>query len=177
MHVHTSIFLQIHWHVTVLVHELGYVHGMYMVYTKGAINVYVHGSNMYVHVYRFMSVFELYIHHDVHTMYKRVHAVFCSSSSWYDSDVECVIHFMKCTDIAQPSMYIAEPGTYITEPGTYFAEPGSCRIQLFDSPGLLACHLESPPPDQNTVYRGIYLDIPGCTILGVLVRCYGTGLT
>ena len=54
-----------------------YVHGMYMVCTKGAINVYVHGSNMYVHVYRFMSVFELYIH--VHTMYKRVHAVFCSS--------------------------------------------------------------------------------------------------
>ena len=38
-------------------------------------------------------------------------------------------------------------------------------------------HLESPPPDQNTVYRGIYLDIPGCTILGVLVRCYGTGWT
>ena len=55
--------------------------------------------------------------------------------------VECttrIIHFMKCTDIAQPSMYIAEPGTYIAEPGTYFAEPGSCRIQLFDSPGLLA---------------------------------------
>ena len=51
--------------------------------------------------------------------------------------VECttrIIHFMKCTDIAQPNMYIAEPGTY-------FAEPGSCRIQLFDSPGLLACNL------------------------------------
>ena len=58
--------------------------------------------------------------------------------------VECttrIIHFMKCTDIAQPSMYIAEPCTYIAEPGTYFAEPGSCRIQLFDSPGLLACNL------------------------------------
>ena len=54
-----------------------YVHCMYMVCTKGAINVYVHGSNMYVHVYRFMSVFELYIH--VHTLYKRLHAVFCSS--------------------------------------------------------------------------------------------------
>ena len=58
--------------------------------------------------------------------------------------VECttrIIHFMKCTDIAQPSMYIAEPCTYVAEPGTYFAEPGSCRIQLFDSPGLLACNL------------------------------------
>ena len=54
-----------------------YVHGMYMVCTNGAINVYVHGSNMYVHVYRFMSVFELHIH--VHTMLNRVHAVFCSS--------------------------------------------------------------------------------------------------
>jgi hypothetical protein len=38
-------------------------------------------------------------------------------------------------------------------------------------------HLESRPPDQNTVYRGIYFDIPGCTILGVLVPCYGTGRT
>jgi hypothetical protein len=34
--------------------------------------------------------------------------------------VECtarVIHFMKCTDIAEPSMYIAELGTYIAEQG------------------------------------------------------------
>ncbi len=38
-------------------------------------------------------------------------------------------------------------------------------------------HLESRPPDQNTVYRGIHFDIPGCTILGVLVPCYGTGRT
>jgi len=34
-----------------------YVHGMYMVCTKRAINVYVHCSDMYVHVYRFTYSF------------------------------------------------------------------------------------------------------------------------
>jgi hypothetical protein len=55
----------------------------------------------------------------------------------YVAHVQCTDgyrHFIKCTDIA-------EPGTYIAKPGTYFAEPGSCRIQLFDLPGLLACNL------------------------------------
>ncbi len=55
----------------------------------------------------------------------------------YGAHVECtarLIHFMKCTDIAEPSMYIAELGTYIAEPGTY-------RMQLFYLPDLLACRL------------------------------------
>jgi len=47
--------------------------------------------------------------------------------------VECTdryIHFMKCTDIVEPSTYIAEPGSY--------------RMQLFYSPVLLACRLGLP---------------------------------
>ena len=71
-HVHVSnMYIQVYKSMNT------YVHGMYMVCKKGPINVYVHRSNMHVHVYRFMSVFELYKH--VHTLYKRVHAVFCSS--------------------------------------------------------------------------------------------------
>ena len=34
-----------------------YVHGMYNVYTKCGINMYVHRSDMYVHVYTFMYSF------------------------------------------------------------------------------------------------------------------------
>ena len=54
--------------------------------------------------------------------------------------VECIdryIHFMKCTDIA-------EPGTYTAGLGMYNAEPGSYRMQLFVSPRLLACWLGLP---------------------------------
>jgi hypothetical protein len=53
----------------------------------------------------------------------------------YVAHIECtarLIHFMKCTGIAEPGMYTAEPGTYIAEPDSY-------RMQLFYSPGLLAC--------------------------------------
>ena len=56
----------------------------------------------------------------------------------YGAHVECtarLIHFMKCTDIAEPGTYIAEPGTYIAEPGTYRMR------QLFYLPDLLACRL------------------------------------
>ncbi len=57
----------------------------------------------------------------------------------YGAHVECtarLIHFMKCTDIAEPGTYTAaEPGSYI------IAEPGTYRMQLFNLPGLLACRL------------------------------------
>ena len=81
-----------------------YVHSMYMVCTKWPINVYVHRSNMYVHVYRFMSVFELYIH--VLTtlrLYKRVHAVFCSSCwvhsshhTFHEMNRHCSTKYVHC---------------------------------------------------------------------------------
>ncbi len=45
-----------------------YVHGTYMVCTFRAINMYVHSSDVYVHVYTFT--------YTVHTMYKHVYARF-----------------------------------------------------------------------------------------------------
>ncbi len=55
----------------------------------------------------------------------------------YGAHVECTarpVHFMKCTDIA-------EPGTYTVGSGTYIAEPGTYGMQLFYLPCLLACRL------------------------------------
>ncbi len=51
------------------------VHGMYMVCTSSGINVYVHRSDMYVHVYtNIYTCFESNKH--VHTMYKPVYQGF-----------------------------------------------------------------------------------------------------
>jgi len=36
-----------------------YVHGMYMVRTSSGMNVYVHRSDVYVHVYTFMYTFSI----------------------------------------------------------------------------------------------------------------------
>ncbi len=36
-----------------------YVHGMYMVRTSSGMNMYVHRSDVYVHVYTFMYTFSI----------------------------------------------------------------------------------------------------------------------
>ncbi len=107
---------------------------MYMVCTWYAINVYVHRSHimLYVHVYRQVYVLIL----DYINMYVQCTNVYIDC---YGAHVECtasLIHFMKCTDIAEPGTYTAEPGTYIAEP-----QAGTYRMQLFYLSGLLACRL------------------------------------
>ncbi len=54
MYYNTCIMMYISVNVY---HDTGdmYVHGMYMVCTSSGINVYVHRSDVYVHVYTFMS--------------------------------------------------------------------------------------------------------------------------
>jgi hypothetical protein len=93
---------------------------MYMVCTKGAINVYLHRSNMYVHVYvLILNYINIYIHCSNVFMQCFIAHVGCTAR---------IIHFMNFTDIAEPSTYISETGAYIPEP---------CRIQLFIRPVCL----------------------------------------
>ena len=83
---------------------------------------------MYKHVY---TRFESYKH--VHTMYKPVYA--SNSSKFCVADVPCTdgyIHFMNCTDIDEQCTYIVQLCTYTDI---------SFRLQLFYSPGWLACWL------------------------------------
>ncbi len=49
-HVHTCMYISVNVYTW-------YVHGMYMVCTSSGINVYVHCSDVYVHVYTFMYTF------------------------------------------------------------------------------------------------------------------------
>ncbi len=77
----------------------------------------------------------------------------------------------QCTAALQPPVPVpGRPGV----PGwpSSLRLPSPLRVRVG-----LSRHLESPPPDPNAVYRSIYIDILSCTILGVLVLCYGTGRT
>ena len=76
--------------------------------------MYVHCSEVYVHVYTSINTFCIYKH--VHTMYVKI----CTA------DVLCTdgyTHYMKCTDILELCTYTAVPSWF----------------QLFDLPCWLAC--------------------------------------
>ena len=76
--------------------------------------MYVHRSDVYVHVLTITITFCFYKH--VHTMYVKI----CTG------DVLCTdgyIHYMKCTDILELYTYTDEPSWF----------------QLFDLPCWLAC--------------------------------------
>ncbi len=53
--VHTCMYIYMYVHLWRCIYM--YVHGMYMVCTSSGINVYVHRSDVYVHVYTFMYTF------------------------------------------------------------------------------------------------------------------------
>ena len=96
-----------------------------MVCTMRAINLacmYMVQTCMYMFIHLHTS-FASYKHE--HTKYKHV----------YTGNVQCTdgyIHFMNCTDSDVPCTYIVQLCTYTDI---------SFRLQLFDSPGWLACWL------------------------------------
>jgi hypothetical protein len=109
MYIHVNTFLQMYHDIHVCT---WYVHGMYI---PGL--VYVHRSDMYVHVYTIMYDFLNHIN-----MYIQCINLYLECCVAHVQCTDGYIHFMKCT-------YIAEQGTYIDI---------SFWIQLFYSPGWLA---------------------------------------
>ncbi len=115
----------------------GFCYGMYInmyvhhgVHTFGGINICVHSSDVYVHVYTSMYVCWLIKH--VHTMFKPVHECLLHISYLHTCvaryvQLQCtdgyILHFMKCTYIIELCMY-----TNI-----------SLWFQLFVLPGWMAC--------------------------------------
>ena len=98
-----------------------------MVCTMRAINMYVHGSDMYVHVYTFTYKFCI-----TQTCTYNVQTWICPV---FADNVPCTdgyIHFMNCTDIDEQCTYIVQLCTYTDI---------SFRLQLFDLPNWLACWL------------------------------------
>ena len=92
-----------------------------MVCTMRAINIYVHGSDMYVHVYTFTYKFCI-----IQTCTYNAQTCICPVCA---DNVQCTdgyIHFMNCTDSDEPCTYIVQLCTYTDI---------SFRLQLFDSPG------------------------------------------
>ena len=68
----------------------------------------------------------------VRTMYKHVYAQFVQTMFSQLQCTDSYIHFMNCTDSDEPCTYIVQLCTYTDI---------SFRLQLFDSPGWLACWL------------------------------------
>ena len=93
------------------------VHSTYMVCTFRSINMYVHCSDVYVHVYTFTYTFWIIetCTYNVQTYISQV----CAANIWC---TDGYIHFMNCTDVVELRTY-----TDI-----------SFRVQLFYSPGQLA---------------------------------------
>ena len=97
MYIHVHTFLKIYVHVCTW-----YVHGMYKASYKRL-------CTSFRHVCTRLQVYVLIL--DYINMYVQCTNVYIDC---YGAHVECtarLIHFMKCTDIAEPGTYTAELGT------------------------------------------------------------------
>jgi hypothetical protein len=109
MYIHVYTFLQMYIHVCTW-----YVHGMYIPGYKRVCTSFRHVCTCLYYYVQFLNHTNMYI--QCINLYIKCCVAHVQCTDGY-------IHFMKCTDIA-------EPGTYIDI---------SFWIQLFDSPGRLAC--------------------------------------
>ena len=102
IHVHTFREMYIiHLHTVLKIYKhvcTWYIH----VYTFQSINMYIHGSDVYVHVYTSINLYtHVLISINMYTMYIHVCTAYVLCTEGY-------IHLMKCTDIVEHNTYTVQ---------------------------------------------------------------------